>query len=179
MNEMIMRARYFAAGAHGGVDQRRKYTNDPYINHPIEVMEILSKSGITDSYMLQAALLHDVLEDTDVSSEMLLAMFGDKVHALVRELTNVSKPSDGNRAVRKEIDRRALAEASAAAQTVKCADIISNSKSIAEYDPKFAPVYIKEMEDLLEVLTKADPRLLMAATHAVQSAKYMLPADAK
>jgi len=51
-----------------------------------------------------AALLHDVVEDTEVTIEQVEETFGHKIAELVGWLTDVSKPSDGKRAVRKEID---------------------------------------------------------------------------
>ena len=62
--------------------------------------------------MIAAALLHDVLEDTYVTSEMIAEEFGWKIHKLVVELTDVSKPEDGNRAKRKAIDAERLSQAS-------------------------------------------------------------------
>ena len=83
---------------------------------------------------------------------------------LVRDLTDVSKPEDGNRAVRKEIDRQHTAQASPQAKTIKLADLISNTVSIVEHDPKFARIYLKEKALLLEVLTEGDPTLYAMAT---------------
>ena len=135
--DLTRAARAFAAKAHEG--QVRKYTGEPYIVHPVEVMEIVS-TVTDDEEMLVAALLHDVVEDTAVTVEDLRAQFGDRVATLVDELTDKSRPEDGNRKARKAIDRAALAEASAAAQTIKLADMISNTRSIVEHDPKFAEV---------------------------------------
>ena len=59
-----------------------------------------------------AAWLHDVVEDTPTLLEDVESAFGKSVAYLVDCLTDVSKPSDGNRAVRKEIDRQHLAKAS-------------------------------------------------------------------
>ena len=63
---------------------------------------------------------------------------------LVDDLTDVSKPQDGNRATRKELDRQHTAKASPDAKTIKLADLISNSRSIMKDDPNFAKVYMKE-----------------------------------
>ena len=82
-----------------------------------------------------------------------------KIAKLVVELTDISKPEDGNRANRKAMDRDKLASASAEAQTIKYADLISNGKDIMQNDPKFAKVYMKEKADLLRVMTKGDSRL--------------------
>ena len=62
-------------------------------------------------------------------------------------------------ALRKEIDRRHLADASRRAKTVKLADLIDNSRNLVKHDPRFAEVYLLEMTQLLEVLQEGDPRL--------------------
>ncbi len=154
--DLVRRALAFATLAHG--DQKRKYTGEMYIVHPIEVMEIV-KTVPHDDSMLAAALLHDVVEDTDVTLDEVRSAFGDDVAALVDDLTDVSKPEDGNRKTRKAMDREHSAQASARAQTVKLADLISNSSDILENDPNFAKVFLAEKALLLEVLTKGDKTL--------------------
>ena len=104
-------------------------------------------------------MLHDTVEDTSVTSADIMKEFGPRIAKLVVELTDVSKPEDGNRAVRKGIDRDKLAGVSAEAQTIKYADLISNGKDIMQNDPKFAKVYMKEKADLLRVMTKGDSNL--------------------
>lgn len=160
---MIEKAKLFATAAHGAVDQRRKYTNEPYIVHPAEVADLVSKTvGVTDE-MIAAAWLHDVVEDTPVSLTTIKFHFGQEVADLVDSLTDKSTPQDGNRAKRKEIDRMRLAAASAEAQTIKVADLISNTSTIMQYDPEFAKVYLEEKRKLLEVLVYADRDLLRKA----------------
>lgn len=117
--------------------------------------------------MIAAALLHDVLEDTAVTVDVLEEQFGSEVADLVLWLTDVSKPEDGNRSTRKALDRQHSAAAPAAAQTVKVADLISNTRSIVAHDPGFAKVYIEEKRLLLDVLTGADPTLLTMAREQV------------
>ena len=68
MKSKIERAAEFAKAAHEGIDQRRKYTNEPYIVHPQLVAEIVS-SVTDDEDMICAAWLHDVVEDTPVTLE--------------------------------------------------------------------------------------------------------------
>jgi guanosine-3',5'-bis(diphosphate) 3'-pyrophosphohydrolase len=156
---LVTHARIFATAAHAAVGQRRRYTNEPYIQHPAEVVDILQTVDPT-AEMVAAAWLHDVLEDTKVTYPVLLAEFGTDVAELVSCLTDVSQPADGNRRQRKARDREHLSRAPAAAQTIKVADLISNSKSIVDHDPGFARVYLKEKRLLLAVLTQADPRLV-------------------
>ncbi len=166
MMNTVERARIFATAAHAAVGQTRKYTGEPYVVHPIEVSEIVASVGGTDA-MVAAALLHDVLEDTGVTFDVLEAEFGSEVAELVLWLTDVSKPEDGNRSTRKALDRQHSAAAPAEAQTIKVADLISNTRSIVAHDPDFARVYLKEKRMLLEVLTKADSTLLNQAKEQV------------
>lgn len=156
----------FAADAHEG--QVRNYTGEPYINHPIEVAQMVA--AVTDDCeTICAALLHDVVEDTPVTVRQIAeAGFGPTIARLVEELTDVSRPSDGNRATRKAIDRDHLASASFRAQTVKFADLISNTKSIIKHDPKFAVVYMAEKRELLRVLTLGDESLRQMANAVVR-----------
>lgn len=158
MTDIVERARVFATAAHGAVAQLRKYTMEPYIVHPAEVVEILKTVAPTPA-MIAAAWLHDVVEDTGVTLETIRGEFGDEVADLVGWLTDVSRPDHGNRAQRKAVDRAHTAAAPSEAQTIKCCDLISNTRSIMQHDPKFAATYLAEKRLLLEVMTRADPRL--------------------
>jgi (p)ppGpp synthase/HD superfamily hydrolase len=161
------RARVFATAAHAAVAQLRKYTNEPYIVHPAEVVHILTTTVEPTEEMIAAAWLHDVVEDTGVTLETIRKEFGDKVADLVGWLTDVSRPDHGNRAARKAVDRAHTAAAPAAAQTIKCCDLISNTRSIMEHDEKIAKTYLAEKRLLLEVMTRADPRLLEQARRQI------------
>lgn len=152
------KALLFAARAHASIDQRRRYTNEPYIVHPIAVAEIVRSVPHT-SDMIAAALLHDTLEDTPTSHGQIKAEFGDEVADLVYWLTNFSSLEDGNRAVRKAMDVAYIAVAPAAAKTIKIADLIDNTKTIKERDPDFWKVYRREKQRLLEVLREGDATL--------------------
>jgi (p)ppGpp synthase/HD superfamily hydrolase len=150
---MVVEAKMFATAAHAAVGQKRKYSGDDYIVHPQRVAAIVERHGGTDE-MIAAAWLHDTVEDTDVSPKLITKMFGDEIASIVEGLTDVSLPSDGNRAKRKSIDRMHSASASTEAQFVKCADIIDNSWDIAENDLSFAKVYKSEVFLLLHAMTK-------------------------
>jgi len=164
--DVVEKARVFATAAHAAVAQLRKYTNEPYIVHPTEVVGIVKTVPHTPA-MLAAAYLHDVVEDTGVTLETVRAEFGDEVADLVGWLTDVSRPDHGNRAARKAVDRAHTAAAPAAAQTVKVADIISNTRSIMEHDEKFAVTYLAEKRLLLDVMTRADSTLLARAREQI------------
>jgi (p)ppGpp synthase/HD superfamily hydrolase len=159
---IVERARVFATAAHAAVEQVRKYTYEPYIVHPAEVVSIVKSVPHTD-VMLAAAWLHDVVEDTSVTIETIRAEFGVEVAELVSWLTDVSWPADGNRAHRKALDRAHSAAAPAEAQTVKLADLISNTRSIMAHDVAFAKTYLEEKRLLLEVMTKGDATLMAIA----------------
>ena len=162
----VERARVFATAAHAAVKQVRKYTFEPYIVHPTEVASIVASVPHTNE-MLAAAWLHDTVEDTGVSIVDIQVEFGNEVASLVGWLTDVSTPEQGNRAVRKAIDREHTAMAPAAAQTVKLADLIANSRSIMAHDPAFAKIYLEEKRMLLEVLTRGDATLMAQARSIV------------
>lgn len=170
---IVRKAEIFASAAHAAVGQVRKYTGEPYIVHPREVAAMVASFGGDDA-MIAAAWLHDVVEDTEVTLDEVRYYFGDDVADLVYWLTDVSKPEDGNRATRKEMDRQHTAQAPGRAQTVKCCDLISNTQSIAEHDKDFARVYLVEKHKLLDVLHRADPNALAAARAMAQKAREMV-----
>lgn len=151
--DVAEKARLFAQEAHK--NQKRKYSGEPYFVHCEEVAKIVESIG-SDDNMIAAAYLHDTVEDTGTSLATIVDEFGMDVAALVEDLTDVSKPIDGNRAVRKRIDRFHTAGASVRAKTIKLADLISNSKDILKRDPDFARVYLAEKKLLLEVLTEGN-----------------------
>jgi (p)ppGpp synthase/HD superfamily hydrolase len=133
-------------------DQRRKYTFEPYIMHPMEVATMVAPFASYE--MIAAALLHDTIEDTDLPHELIADATSELVLQYVMELSDVSTPEDGNRAARKAKDREHTAGISGHAQTIKLADLISNTQSIVARDPKFAAVYMVEKRELLPVLRR-------------------------
>lgn len=172
MDCVIKRAAAFAKVAHENAKQFRKYTGEPYIVHPAEVAQIVR--GITDDKsMIAAAWLHDTVEDTTVTLANIEAEFGQDIRDLVFCLTDISKPEEGNRAARKKIDREHNATGPSRAQTIKVADLISNSKSIIQHDLKFAKVYIPEKEATLKLVTKAHITLRKEAWRVIDSFKAL------
>lgn len=166
MELLAQNALVFATAAHAAVGQMRKYTDDPYIVHPIRVANIVDKFGGTDE-MIAAAYLHDVVEDTGVSIVDIQDMFGLDVAIIVDGLTDISVPEDGNRALRKAMDRQHSAEATREAQFVKCADIIDNAHDIGSNDPSFNVVYRKEMLLLIQVLDKVNGTAIHKAAQSL------------
>jgi (p)ppGpp synthase/HD superfamily hydrolase len=152
------RALAFATEAHKG--QKRKYTGEDYIVHPIAVEAIVATVPGCTIEMRCAALLHDVPEDCGVSLVTISELFGQEVAMLVYWLTD---KSIGNRAARKARYCEKMTRASDEAQTIKLADLIDNTTTIRERDPEFWKVYRLEKLALLDVLTRGDAGLLARA----------------
>lgn len=159
--------RQFAAAAHasvvnpdGSLGQRRKYTNEPYILHPLAVAGIVATMPGATQEMIAAALLHDVVEDTPITQALIDDQFGPLVGSYVEWLTDITTLEDGNRQVRAQINRERLARAPAEVQSIKTADILHNCSSIAALNPKYALKYLPEKIQTLDMLTLADKGLL-------------------
>ncbi|WP_456373689.1 HD domain-containing protein [Thiolapillus sp.] len=167
MPDLVKRAKTFATSAHQRIEHKRKYSQQPYEVHLKSVANLVREVGGSEQ-MIAAAWLHDTVEDTPATHRDIEENFGSQVATLVRELTDVSKPSDGNRALRKAMDRDHLAGASAAAQTIKLADLIDNARDICKHDENFARVYLGEMAALLDVLRKGDKELMRRARKLLQ-----------
>lgn len=164
-DDLVVRAVAFARNAHESINQLRKYTKEPYIVHPLAVMDILlehSSQEVTPA-MLAAAACHDLVEDANITLDDVKQSLGSEVADLVFWLTDVSNLSDGPRRVRKALDLAHTAAAPPEAKSIKCADLIDNAPSITDHDPGFARVWLKEKAALLEVLHDADPGLLARA----------------
>ena len=161
-SDLVERASDYATRAHQRIDQRRKYSKQAYDVHLRAVADLVA-SVSDDEEAIAAAWLHDAVEDTPATLDDIEEHFGQAVAELVEELTDVSKPSDGNRAKRKAIDRSYIAQASPRAKTVKLADLIDNCRDITRHDERFAKVYLVEMGALLEVLGDGDEKLYQQA----------------
>jgi (p)ppGpp synthase/HD superfamily hydrolase len=175
MNEIIRKVQYFAAKAHEG--QTRKYTPEAYIVHPVRVMELCAQHSQSKP-VLAAALLHDVLEDTKVTSgnlkEFLLSIMdrdeAERSIALVIELTDVfvkSKYPKLNRDTRKRKEAQRIARTSSDAQTIKYADIIDNCTEIAGVDDDFVPRFLSECRMLLGYIKSGNSALYKQAVEVV------------
>jgi guanosine-3',5'-bis(diphosphate) 3'-pyrophosphohydrolase len=131
-NAALLQALHFAADKHR--DHRRQDQDaSPYINHPIEVAETLARvGGVTDLEILQAAILHDTIEDTDTSGEELERHFGPGVRTIVEEV------SDDKRLPKHERKRLQIEHApgiSDRAKLVKLADKICNVRDVSTAPP--------------------------------------------
>lgn len=168
LSPFVSKALKFASHAHNSIDHRHKYTGAPYINHSIEVMEVVRSIPHTDE-MLAAALLHDRIEDTTTTREDIRREFGEPVAALVMELTD--QCHEGNRAARKAAEAVRIGTISPEAQTVKLADFISNTQSIVVGSPGFAKVYLREKLQILPVMTEGNPNLYSQSRAMIEDVK--------
>jgi len=133
----LLRAINFAICKHDG--QYRKGVADPYVTHTIDVAMLLISAGITDVDVLCAAVLHDTLEDTKTTFEELRALFGERVAALVSEVTDDKAL---NKLERKKAQIEHARTMSESAQNIKVGDKISNCRKLRESPP---PNWSEEM----------------------------------
>lgn len=169
MMSVVEVADMLADTAHHG--QKRKYTGAPYIAHPRAVGELVKEVG-GDDEMVAAALLHDVVEDTDLDLSDLRGIVPDGVVEIVDYMTE--REHEGNRKARKAAERERLALGGDRCQTVKLCDMTDNAEDISTHDPDFARVYLVEMRLLLDELTLAWPAARLLAEGAVRRGEERL-----
>lgn len=113
--------------------KRKDAERTPYIHHPIRVAELICRVGkIYDPVVLSAALLHDVIEDTDATEGDIIEKFGAEVAGVVKE---VSDDKSLDKKTRKEMQILHAPHLSYKAKLIKLADKISNVKDIGSYPP--------------------------------------------
>ena len=144
---IVEKAKEVAARAHEG--QVRKTDGTPYIHHPLAVAALLKEHGF-DDVTIAAGLVHDVLEDTDVTEGELLKVLGEKVVAIV------SAVSEDKALPWKERKRQYVAQIVSASESVKAvsvADKIHNAESVVAFHatvgPKAWTYFNKGKEDKL------------------------------
>lgn len=130
---LLFKALKFAAETHR-YQKRKDVDATPYINHPINVAYLLIYVGKEyDVNIIQAAILHDTIEDTETTAAELNENFGEKVTALVQELTDdKTLPKQ----VRKDLQIKKAPFLSAEAKKIKICDKISNITDITYHPPK-------------------------------------------
>ncbi|MCA1625218.1 MAG: HD domain-containing protein [Acidobacteria bacterium] len=122
----------FAAKKHK-TQKRKGADEEPYINHPLEVLNLLTNVGNIEDYeILIAAVLHDTIEDTQTTKEEITKLFGENVCEMVLELTDdKSLP----KAERKQLQIEHAPHISKGAKQIKLCDKISNIRDITENPP--------------------------------------------
>lgn len=129
---LILMAAGFAADRHR--NQRRKDAEaSPYINHPIDLANVLAnEGGVEDPIVLCAALLHDTIEDTETTRAELETIFGSDIADVVMEVTDdKSLPKEQ----RKLLQEQHATTISGRAKLVKLSDKICNLRDIGTFPP--------------------------------------------
>jgi len=135
----VFEAIEFAIAAHG--DQKRKDGVTPYMVHPVGVARLVAEAGCTDAAALMAAILHDVVEDTPVTSQEIEARFGADVSKIVSDLSDDKSLS---KAERKRLTIEHAATLRYQSAIVKLADCTYNLRSLDEAPPKWTEERIEE-----------------------------------
>jgi (p)ppGpp synthase/HD superfamily hydrolase len=130
--QRILAAARFAAEKHAA-QKRKGAAAEPYVNHLIEVAQLIADSSEKlDANLVMAGFLHDTIEDTYTTADELERAFGSDITALVMELTDdKSLPKE----VRKELQVEEAPHKSVRAQVIKLADKISNLRSVLTSPP--------------------------------------------
>lgn len=134
--ELIERAYKFAKEAHRGA---RRRSGEPYIMHPLAVAHIVIDELGLGSTSICAALLHDVVEDTEYTREDIAANFGEKVASIVEGLTKISGGIFGDRSsLQAENFRKLLLSMSTDIRVIliKMADRLHNMRTLASMRPE-------------------------------------------
>jgi guanosine-3',5'-bis(diphosphate) 3'-pyrophosphohydrolase len=157
----LLKAIGFAAEKHR--HQRRKDPEaSPYINHPIDLANVLlHEGGVRDTTVLIAAILHDTLEDTETTPEELAALFGGEIRNLVMEVTDNKKLKKRKR---KELQIKHGPHLTRKARLVKLADKICNLRDVASNPPTRWPLkrqieYFDWAKAVIDSLRGTHPRL--------------------
>jgi guanosine-3',5'-bis(diphosphate) 3'-pyrophosphohydrolase len=126
----VLEALGFAAAKHEG-HTRKGQNSSPYIHHPIDVAVRLARAGVSDPAVLAAALLHDVVEDTDATLAEVGERFGSRVRDLVDAVTDDKGLPQRERKRQQELHAPALPPG---AKLIKIADKTSNARDVG-FDP--------------------------------------------
>lgn len=167
----------FVKIAHGM--QVRKYTGEPYWTHCVAVAELASKYH---ERVIEIALLHDVLEDTDyIVQDIIEALRGAEYYESeiayildgVVSLTDVytkERFQTLNRGKRKLLEAQRLGGIKPSYQNVKLADLIDNTQSIVQNDKDFAKVYLKEKVEILDNMRNGNINLFIECCYRLKFA---------
>jgi len=165
-DSFILRAAQFATKAHQG--QVRKFNEVPYICHPARVAGRVAAHQLASPNLVAAAFLHDVVEDTDVTLDIIESAFNKIVACFVSDLTSPYvhiKP----RGERKQKEQVYYSNASESAKIVKLLDRIDNLCDLSRAPSHYIHRYCLESLDLVSVIGAADQLLAKELTDKVRS----------
>lgn len=149
---LLSKAVCFAADKHKMT--RRKGSDTPYINHPLEVVNLLiSFAGVLDAKTLAAAAMHDLIEDEGVTKEELVFLFGEDVASLVCEVTDNPQLSKSEQ---KQAQIEKAPFLSIRAALIKLGDKTSNVRAVIDSPPPWPRStqlkYIKHAKIVVDLL---------------------------
>jgi (p)ppGpp synthase/HD superfamily hydrolase len=153
--KLLIKAVAFASKHHKR--QRRKYSDEAYINHPVRVMQNLSQYT-DDEEVLCASVLHDTIEDCDVTYEMILERFGDVVANLVLEVTNDPKERKKFKTKSDHLCHK-LSKMSYYALLIKLCDRMDNVFDLIklrDFDDTFFEYYIEQTNNMMETIINTE-----------------------
>ena len=158
---LFLAALRFSADKHRN-QRRKEAAKSPYINHPIEVAELLWSTGeVRDMTTLIAALLHDTIEDTGTKADEIESNFGREVLGFVLEVTDdKSLPKTD----RKRLQVETAGHKSTQAKSIKLADFICNVRDLcksppADWPPERIREYLLWTEKVVAGLRGTNPAL--------------------
>jgi len=163
-------------------DQKRKYTGEPYHNHPHRVAKKISHLSNEDNMLIEIALCHDLIEDTSITYNSLMEHLAEinyseeqcytaikGVRALTNKYTHQAYPTL-NRRERNILEGYRLLDTSPEVQIIKCADILDNVPSIYENNLVFGRKYAKEKQVFVSQLTDTlDSEIYLEVTTLLNS----------
>jgi len=171
-NSTIFQALEFVAVKHQYL-RRGGYDKLPYVNHLIKVANLIQEVGLgQNTSLMLVAILHDVVEDTDVTSEQISGKFGSEVGAVVQELTDDMTLTYEERKMRQIQNAPNL---SFLARVIRIADKICNIRDIIEYPVDWTPEkklnYVINSSQVLEQIKGTHPQLEELLQEEIRLAK--------
>jgi len=174
--DLLLTALKFSAEKHR-YQRRKDCMGSPYINHPIEVAEMLWRVGqVRDPVVIIGALLHDTLEDTEATAEEILALFGTEVLTLVQEVTDDKTLP---KAERKRLQIETAAKKSFRAKQLKLADKSCNVYDVTHCPPQDWSLqrrqdYLDWSEQVVAGLRGVNPAIEAHYDHVLSQARTLL-----
>ncbi len=157
----LLQAASFSAQKHR-LQKRKGADSDPYINHPLEVANLLANIGkVEDFDIIIAAILHDTVEDTETTKEEITELFGERVCGMVLEVTDDKSLPKAERKLKQIEHAPHLTDG---AKQIKLCDKISNITDVMnnpphDWDDKRRLEYIEWGEKVVAGLRGANKNL--------------------
>jgi (p)ppGpp synthase/HD superfamily hydrolase len=149
---LLREAYEVAHEAHHG--PRRRGETD--IDHPVAVAEVLFEYGVTDEEVLAAALLHDVVEDTDTSLDDVGDHFGERVRGLVEDMTEDARIETYSE---RKAEHRGRVVRDRNVSAIYAADKLAKSRSLQRTNEEVSPKQLEHYLATLELLCETHPEL--------------------